>query len=112
MRIAFEDYWNDFYCVHENELKQSIFDLFKNESEIKFFIDAIEYSDGHRQYDFYTLLLNRLDWRGYSITERLNYSEFQYYKKTFYLHLFYALREEYYDFFVSMKYNFLNDLLR
>jgi hypothetical protein len=112
-RIDYEQYLQDFNCVHGNELKKAIYEFFEKENEIKRFLDLVTLTKGLKQYDNYTLLWNRFELKGYSLTGgRWNYSEFQDWAPLFFLCLFFNLREEYHDFFIKKSYRFLRDLLK
>jgi hypothetical protein len=111
-RIDYEQYLRDFSCVHGKEVKRAIYKFFEGDSEIKLFLDLVDVTKGTVQYDFFTLLLNRLDFRGYSLSEeRLTFFNFQKVASFFFVWLFFVMREEYYDFFMKNNYSFLHDLL-
>jgi hypothetical protein len=111
-RIDYEQYLQDFNCVHGKEVKRAIYKFFNDESEIKLFLDLVDMNKGKIQYDFYTLLVNKIYCKGYSLTGVcMSYSRFQRLKSLLCLSLFFDLREEYNNFFVKNNYMFLQDLL-
>jgi hypothetical protein len=111
-RIDYEQYLQDFNCVHGKEVNQAIYKFFEGESEIKLFLDLVDGTTGKVQYDFYNLLLDKIYSKGYSLTGvSMSYSRFQRLKSLLCLSLYIDLREKHNKFFVENNYRFLQDLL-
>jgi hypothetical protein len=112
-RIDYEQYIQDFNCVHGKEVKKAVYEFFKNESEVKLFLDLIAVTKGKIQHDFYVFLNKELKSKGSILSDkkRWNYPAFERFKYLLFLSVCIDLRDVYNDFFLKNNYIFLQDLL-